>query len=330
MMCGFFILFLVYLMLVALTLVIDLLFKKKTSITARHVLITGGSSGIGKALAIECFSQGANVTILARNKEQLEGAKAEIEKHAVNKEQKVTIVSVDVSREYESVEAVVLKAEDGLGPIDLLINCAGTAIAGRFEDMLMSEFKRMMDINYFGSVFVTRAVLPKMKERRNGTIVFVSSIAGLFGLYGYSAYSASKCALKGLAECLQMEVKPFNIRVTIAYPPDTNTPGFAIEERTKPIETKQISQSGGLLPPETVAKQILNDALNGCFSSTVGLEGWMLGNLCCGMSPVSSYYEAAIQILFMGPFRLIGIFCLRNFDRIIEKCAKKQNVGKDE
>lgn len=91
----------------------------------------------------------------------------------------------------------------------------------------------MMDINYIGSVNVTRASLSSIKQVDNGRIVFVSSIAGQLGLYGYTAYSASKYALRGLAECLQMELYPYNIRVTLAHPPDTDTPGFEVENKVK-------------------------------------------------------------------------------------------------
>jgi 3-dehydrosphinganine reductase len=84
----------------------------------------------------------------------------------------------------------------------------------------------MMKLNYLGGVYCTRSVIESMKKRKFGRIMFVSSQAGQIGIFGYTSYSASKFALKGLAESLQMEVKPYNIYVSIAYPPDTDTPGF--------------------------------------------------------------------------------------------------------
>lgn len=93
-----------------------------------------------------------------------------------------------------------------------------------------------------------------MKSSDSGIIVFVSSQAGLIGLYGYTAYTASKYAVRGFAEALQMEVKPFGISVTVNYPPDTDTPGFAEEEKGKPEETSLISETAGLFKPEKVAK----------------------------------------------------------------------------
>ncbi|XP_023225867.1 3-ketodihydrosphingosine reductase-like [Centruroides sculpturatus] len=321
---GVFILF-----FILVNLLFDVYMRSSTDISSFHVLVTGGSSGIGKSLAIEAISRGANVTLIARNKARLEEAKEEVESYAVDKQkQKVKIFSIDISKYYENVEVVFQKAEEQLGPIDILFNCAGTAFAQKFEDICIEDFKRMIDVNYIGSVQATKAVLPCMKKRRKGIIVFVSSIAGLFGIYGFSAYSASKFALKGLAECLQMEVKPYSISITVAYPPDTETPGFIEEQKTKPIETKQISQTAAVLSPEIVAKCIFNDSLDGRFSSTIGIEGWMISNLCCGMSPISSLSQMFIQILLMGPFRLIGVFCLKNFDKIIKDCLRQQEENK--
>ena len=90
-----------------------------------------------------------------------------------------------------------------------------------------------MRINYLGSVYCTKAVAESMKKLKFGRIVFVSSQAGQIGVFGYTAYSATKFALRGLVECLQMELKPYNIYVTLAYPPDTDTPGLKTENFDK-------------------------------------------------------------------------------------------------
>lgn len=90
-----------------------------------------------------------------------------------------------------------------------------------------------MRVNYLGGVYCTKSVIPTMKSRKFGRILFVSSQAGQIGIFGYSAYSATKFALRGLVEALQMEVKPYNIYVTLSFPPDTDTPGFKEELLTK-------------------------------------------------------------------------------------------------
>ncbi|XP_053101336.1 3-ketodihydrosphingosine reductase isoform X2 [Hemicordylus capensis] len=265
---------------------------KPLSLSGAHVVVTGGSSGIGKSIAVECFKQGAFITLIARNESRLLEAKKEIEKYSINDKQVVHAISVDVSKDCADMERVLKQAQEKLGPVDMLVNCAGTSVNGKFEDLESSRFEQLMAINYLGSVYSTRAVVATMKERRMGRIVFVSSQAGQVGLFGYSAYSATKFALRGLAEALQMEVKPYNIYVTVAYPPDTDTPGFAEESKTK----------------------------QGKFSSSVGTDGYMLTILTSGMSPISSIAEVLEAVILMGFFRFIGLFYIASFDSIVHRC----------
>ncbi|CAG5125642.1 unnamed protein product [Candidula unifasciata] len=292
-----------------------------------HVLVTGGSSGIGKALAIQAVKQGARVTLVARNEKKLEEAKQEVTTYVTSqdKTQRVHTVSVDLSSDYPSVEKAFQEAEKTLGAVDFLINCAGTSVAGRFEDLSISDFKKMIDINYMSAVHATRAIVPAMKARGQGRIVFVSSQAGQIGLFGFTAYSASKFALRGLAEALQMEVKPYNIYLTLAFPPDTDTSGYREEQKTKPLETKLISETSGLLTAENVATVILSDTVVGKFFSSISLDGIMLSNLTCGFSPVTSLMEATQQVVTMGLFRIISLFYLAHFERIIYRCKLQRD-----
>ncbi|KAE8597719.1 hypothetical protein XENTR_v10016575 [Xenopus tropicalis] len=244
-----------------LYMVSPLISPKPLKLAGAHVVVTGGSSGIGKCVAVECFKQGAFITLVARDEGKLVQAKKEIEKYSINDKQVVLCISVDISKDYRQVENVIKQAQEKLGPVDMLVNCAGMAIAGNFEEIEIDKFARLMEINYLGSVYPSRAVISTMKERRMGRIVFVSSQAGQLGLFGYTAYSPTKFALRGLAEALQMEVKPYNIYVTVAYPPDTDTPGFAEENKTKPLETKLISESSSLCQADQVARVIVKDAI---------------------------------------------------------------------
>ena len=198
----------------------------------QHVLITGGSQGIGKAMAVLCFKNGANVTLFARDPIKLDRAKKEILQHRVNKEQQVNCFSVDITNVNEvnkSVEFVLKMFE----PVDILINCAGNSIPQHVERLEVETFEKMMSVNYFGSVYVTKALLDAMKQRQQGRIVFVSSVAGLVGLFGFSAYSPAKFAVIGFAQCLDMELRAYGINVSVVLPPDTDTPGFEQEEKSK-------------------------------------------------------------------------------------------------
>jgi len=216
------------------------------------------------------------------------------------------------------------QAQEKLGPVDMLVNCAGMSLSGKFEDLEVSTFERLMSVNYLGSVYPSRAVITTMKERRVGRIVFVSSQAGQLGLFGFTAYSSSKFAIRGLAEALQMEVKPYNVYVTVAYPPDTDTPGFAEENKTKPLETRLISETVSVCKPEQVAKQIVKDAIQGNFNSSIGSDGYMLSSLTCGMAPVTSITEGLQQVVTMGLFRTIALFYLGSFDSIVRRCMMQR------
>ncbi|CAB1317440.1 unnamed protein product [Coregonus sp. 'balchen'] len=125
-----------------------------------------------------------------------------------------------------------------------------------------------------------------------------------------------------------LQMKPYNIYVTIAYPPDTDTPGLAEENRTKPLETRLISETSGVTQPEQVAKIVVKDAVQGNFNSSVGPDGYMLSALTCGMSPVTSITEGLQQIVTMGLFRTIALFYLGSFDSIVRRCMIEREQSK--
>ncbi|MGD1895428.1 MAG: SDR family oxidoreductase [Phormidesmis sp.] len=234
-----------------------------------HSIITGGSSGIGKAIALNLARQGANVSILARGEERLLQAKAEIEQARKSAAQTVLALRVDVS-DRAQVETTIEDAIDRLGPPAQLITCAGIAHPGHFQELPVEMFEKTMAVNYFGTLYAIRAVLPAMKQQSSGQIGILSSGAGLIGLYGYSAYGSSKFAVRGLAESLRAELKPLGIQVSIAYPPDTNTPQLEVENKTKPAATKEITATAMLWQPEAVAQVILDGMAKGRFEQSPG------------------------------------------------------------
>ncbi|CAL7944906.1 unnamed protein product [Xylocopa violacea] len=215
-----------------------------------------------------------------------------------------------------------------MGPIYMLVNCAGTAICGKIEDTSVADLQKMINVNFLGSYYCTKAIVQRMKASQEGIIVFTSSQAALLGIFGYSAYCSTKFALRGLAESLSMELTPYNISVTLCLPPDTDTPGFAVEELSKPLETKLISQTNPLVSPEAVANKLFKDALAGRFFSTVGMEGFLLTVLCSGMSPFNSIWELLLQSMLMGIFRLVSASYLVHFRKIIQNCMKTRDRNK--
>ncbi|KAM3568649.1 hypothetical protein VYU27_009232 [Nannochloropsis oceanica] len=293
------------------------------NLKGKVVLITGGSSGIGKAVAKEALGQGAQLILLARSMPKLEEAQRELYASLPSHlpPPSIILISQDVS------EGVAPLADALCGPVkavggkvDVLINCAGTSVSGAFDALPEAAFHDMYKANVLGSICPTRAVLPYMKDQRSGSIVFVSSQAGQVGIWGYSAYSASKFALRGLAQALQMEVHPFNIFVSIVYPPDTDTPGFETENESKPTETALISGPGNVFEASHVARDLLSGVKNRTFSITTGLDGFMLGTLSCGMEPVFAFVPALLQCLLCSLFRFVSLFYIFDFYRVAHKC----------
>lgn len=238
--------------------------KKPTkSIKARHIIVTGGSSGIGLNIAIECAKAGAHVTVIARNVKNLESTVEQIITHRANSDQKIQYRSMDLSKSNDVVEKCFAELEEAIAPIYGLINCAGMAICGTVDEMSIEDARHLMDVNYYATLYPTRYVLRQLKKTGDGIITITGSQASLVGIYGYGSYAAAKFALRGLAETIAMEVSHTKISITLALPADTDTPGFANENKTKPEETKIISGGGGLAKPETIAKRIFADILVG-------------------------------------------------------------------
>jgi 3-dehydrosphinganine reductase len=220
------------------------------------VLITGGSSGIGLALAKKLAALGANIWILARRQEQLQAAIGGIEKARSNGDQKFGVISADVT-DMKSLNTELDNFRQKVGVPDLLVNSAGYSHPATFGESAIDEFHKQMDVNYFGTVYGIRAILPGMVERGSGYIVNVSSIAAFLSIYGFTAYSASKFAVLGLTDGLRSEVKHLGIKISLVVPPDTDTPMLAKENEIKPEITKIVSETGSLVTPEVVADAII-------------------------------------------------------------------------
>lgn len=195
--------------------------KPLRSIRDRHVVITGGSSGIGFWAAIHCVKLGSHVTIVARNIEKLESAVEKIKSHRINDTQKIQYLSLDLSKNYENVKSSLGTLEEEVAPIYMLLNCAGGAICGRVDEISPDDAVYLMNINYYAVYYPTRYVLTKLKATGDGIITITGSQASLMGVYGLGPYAAAKFALRGLAETIAMEVSNTNISVTLALPADT-------------------------------------------------------------------------------------------------------------
>jgi len=219
------------------------------------VYISGGSSGIGLAAAKLMAARGASVVILARRQKLLDDALVEISACRVMEEQEFHRRSLDVSLR-EQVEEVLKSSVAEYGVPDVLINCAGRARPGYFEEISYAQFEDTIKVDLYGTWNTISVLLPYMRER-GGYIVNVSSIVGFIGIFGYTDYAAAKFGVIGLSEALRSEVKRHKIAVSVLCPPDTDTPGFVEENKTKPPETKVISAAANLMKPEAVAAAMI-------------------------------------------------------------------------
>lgn len=220
-----------------------------TRLRGAHVIVTGGSQGIGAAVARESFAVGARVSLVARRSEALRSTAESIGPAVCWQVGDVT----DAGALSEAVHAL----ESRSGPCDVLVCSAGITLPGRFLEVAFKEFDEQWQVNVRGSIAAVRSVLPGMVKRGAGHLVLIGSTAGIIAVPGYTGYAATKFAIRGLADSLRYEVEPFGVRVSVQHPPDTDTPGFAAETLRKPPETAAISGRIKPVPAERVAKALV-------------------------------------------------------------------------
>lgn len=183
------------------------------------VLISGASSGIGKACALLLSRKGFDVFAGVRKASDGEALKHEAAG-------KLTPVLLDVT-DISSIAACVEKVSGQTGyKLYGLINNAGISFSGPLECLSVSEIKKMLDVNVVGVFALTKAFLPLLRNNKEGRIINISSISGLFALPGLSCYAASKHAVEALSDALRLEIKPFNISVSVIEPGSVETPIF--------------------------------------------------------------------------------------------------------
>ena len=223
-------------------------------VSPRNIVITGGSSGLGLALARACVQRGDRVALLARDLGKLEKAAEEI--RALKPDATVLVSAVDVQNPaalHNSFESIVKV----LGCIDVLINSAGILREGYFENLPLRVHREVMDINYFGTLNAIQAALPQLKRSKRPRIVNIVSVAGLTGVFGYSAYCASKHALVGLSEVLHYELAPQGITVQLVCPPEFDSPMVDALDQSRTPENREHT----LTIPKVSVEVIVSDVM---------------------------------------------------------------------
>lgn len=229
----------------------------------KTVVVTGASSGIGRAAALEFARRGANLVLAARRGELLENVAKEC--RALGADCKIVVTDVTQRADCEHLI-------DMAGSVDVLVNNAGFAIFDAIESARPDDLASMMQTNYFGTVWCTQAVLPQMLARGKGTIVNVASIAGIMGYARMGGYCATKFAVIGFSETLRDEVLRRGVRVAMVCPGTVETDFFEKAERGKMPGASRLILA---IKPEKVARAIANAAEDGRYRRILPLGATM-------------------------------------------------------
>ncbi|TXB63550.1 SDR family oxidoreductase [Phaeodactylibacter luteus] len=216
------------------------------------IWITGASSGIGEAMAYAFAEQGADLILSARNEKELSRVQQNCPKHT-----RTLVLPMDVT-DFDAMSGLAARAVNHFGKINVLVNNAGISQRALVKDTALAVDRKIMDVNFIGTVAVTKAVLPYMIRQKNGHIIAISSVMGKIGTPRRSAYAASKHALHGFFDCLRAEVAEQNIQVTIICPGyvHTNVSINALTADGSPNNQMSDDSKSGLQPEEFAVKAL--------------------------------------------------------------------------
>ncbi|WP_315738322.1 MULTISPECIES: SDR family oxidoreductase [unclassified Bradyrhizobium] len=222
---------------------------------SRSIVITGGATGLGFAIANALTPQGARLTLLSRRTDNLDLAVHELRRRHAGADIEVQPVDVgDPIATSQAIEEVARRR----GGIDMLFNNAGVMREGRFETLTDNDFQAVMQTNFFGPVNVTRAALPHLRAA-GGRLINIASIAGLTGIFGFTAYGSAKHALVGFTECLHYELLRQGIKVHLVCPAEFETPMVAELDSYRTPENRRHT----LTIPRTPLEIVVADTLRG-------------------------------------------------------------------
>ena len=264
------------------------------------IVITGGSSGLGKALAQQFIKKGAHLALIARDVNKLAKIKDELVS-ACAEDQKIEVFPCNVS-DYDATENTLNTISGTLGVPDILINSAGILREGYFEKLPLTTFREIMDINYFGVLNCTKAIIPLFKQKGRGRVVNISSLGGKMASFGYSAYCSSKFALVGLTETLRMELKPNKIDMHLVCPGEFDSPMVDDLNTYRTEENRVVTQTVPVLSADVVADEIIKGMQKNQYLIIPGFTARFLERVH-RMTPSLIYFitDGKIRKVYAGP-----------------------------
>lgn len=233
----------------------------------KRIFITGASSGIGRALALEFARKGARLALASRTFGGLEDVAREAARTFGGCPKPLALVC-DV-RDQMMVRAAIRAAVQGLGGLDILVNNAGVGVYGDAEKTTVEDFQAVMDVNFFGALRCSMEALPALREARRGLIIYIASVAALRGIPYLSAYSASKAALASLGQSLRAELGGVGVDVMVVYPNYTRTDFFLREKRVGGARRP----ASGYADPARVAAAVVRAVEKGNNELVLSAEG---------------------------------------------------------
>ncbi|SPO28720.1 related to 3-ketosphinganine reductase [Ustilago trichophora] len=285
----------------------------------KHIFITGGSQGLGLAVAQLLASKGANVTICSRTESKLRHAVEQVKASAKSPQQEIEYVAADVST-FDGAKGAI----DACSVVpDTVFCCAGGAKPGFFLEQTESDFEKGMKTDYWTCLATAHAAANAMARNGvvDGKIVLVSSLLGFMGLVGYSQYAPMKHAIRGLAESLRSELILYGISVHAYFPATILSPGFDEENKTKPKITLEIEGTDEGLTPAQCAKGLIKGVERGNFFITTDFNSELFRVAAQGSAPTNrGLLDRALTLISW-----IAIPIWRTFaaDRAIKKHRKE-------
>ncbi|EIW81773.1 oxidoreductase [Coniophora puteana RWD-64-598 SS2] len=293
-----------------------MLFSKKWDPKDKHVYVTGGSQGLGLALAILLVKREAHVSIVARNQERLDNAKKQIEAARVSPSQQVHAFSFSLNSASESA-AALKAASDAFGgrAPDAVFACAGAAKPMYVMEMSEEDMTKGMMDGYWVQAWTAFAAAKEMtRQGVKGKIVLVSSTLGLMSFVGWASYAPAKHALRGLADTLRSELLLYGIDVHIFFPPTMNTASYEEEMKTKPFLTRKIEETDGGLSSDQAALGMFKGVESGHAHIAADLITHLFRASTRGSAPMNNVFVDTI----LDFIALIGVpIWRRGADRMV-------------
>ena len=223
----------------------------------------------------------------------------------------------------EMLEEKLKDAVSKFGQFDVVVTCAGFSRPKYLVDSTADDYRMQMELNYMGTVNTVKATLPHMLEKGKGSYIIVSSALALMGSIGYTGYCGSKFAVRGFADALRMELLPHGISVHQFYPANMDTPGYAEENKTKPVEAKMIDESAEMVTPEVAGVACMNGFLRDYPSiDNAPIEIGTVRIMGNGITPRSNPFR---EFMYLPVGFIAGHIVGQSFDDTVAAARRKSN-----